>query len=90
MEVTIKAWKSGLPLGQRQVTQEAERVRRSVALSVVVSLLLGRLYGPDEAQPQEWSLVKLKERVTLGLTQEHMHRSDLRWQRKLKQLKDVA
>jgi hypothetical protein len=35
MEVMIKELKSGLHLGQMQVTKEAERVTRSVALSVL-------------------------------------------------------
>ena len=35
VEVTIKELKSGLHLGQMQVTKEAERVTRSVALSVM-------------------------------------------------------
>jgi Transposase DDE domain len=90
VEVTIKELKSGLHLGQMQVTKEAERVTRSVALSLVAYLLLVRLYGHDEARPKEWSLFKLKERFTEDVAQEHIRRSELRWQRKLKQLKDVA
>src|SRR5262245_17491121 len=35
---TIKARKSGMHLGQRQVTKERERVERSVIVSVVASL----------------------------------------------------
>jgi hypothetical protein len=34
MEITIKELKSGLHLGQMQVTKEAERVGRSVALPI--------------------------------------------------------
>jgi hypothetical protein len=90
MEVTIKELKSGLHLGQMQVTKEAERVTRSVALSIVAYLLLVRLYGHDKTLHKEWSLFKLKERFTEDVTQEHMRRSELRWQRKLKQLKDAA
>jgi len=45
-----------------QVTKEAERVTRSVALSVLAYLLLVRLYGHDEALCKEWSRFKLKER----------------------------
>jgi hypothetical protein len=90
MEVTIKELKSGLHLGQMQVTKEAERVTRSVALSVVAYLLLVRLYGHDKTLPREWSLFKLKERFTEDVAQEHMRRSELRWQHKLKQLKGVA
>jgi Transposase DDE domain group 1 len=90
VEVTIKELKSGLHLGQMQVTKEAERVTRSVALSVVAYMLLVRLYGHDKTLPKEGSLFKLKERFTEAVAQEHMRRSELRWQRKLKQLKDVA
>ena len=90
VEVTIKELKSGLHLGQMQVTKEAERVTRSVALSVVAYLLLVRLYGHNEALSKDWSLFKLKERFTEDVAQEHIHRSELRWQRKLKQLNDVA
>jgi hypothetical protein len=39
---------------------------------------------------KEWSLFKLKERFTEDVAQEHMSRSELKWQRKLEQLKDVA
>ena len=47
-ELTIKELKSGLHLGQTQVTQDKARVTRSVALSVVAYLLLVRLYGGEE------------------------------------------
>ena len=43
VEVTIKARKSDLPLGQRQVTAESERVERSVILAMLAYLLLVRL-----------------------------------------------
>jgi hypothetical protein len=90
VEVTIKELKSGLHLGQMQVTKAAERVTRSVALSVVAYLLLVRLYGHNEALSKDWSLFKLKEHFTEDVVQEHIHRSEMRWQRKLRQLKDVA
>ena len=90
VEVTRKALKSGLHWGQLQVTKEAERVTRSVTLSVVAYLLLVRLYGHDKTLPQEGSLFTLKERFTEDVAQEHMRQSELRWQRKLKQLKAGA
>ena len=77
-------------LGQRQVTKDKERVMRSVALSVVASLLLVRLYGSDEGHTKEWSLFKLKERLSGEMAQEAVWRTELKWQRKLKQFKDVA
>jgi hypothetical protein len=90
VERTIKELKSGLHLGQMQVTKEAERVRRSVALSVLASLLLVRLYGRDEALTQDWSLCKLKERCIGEAAQDAVGRTELKWQRKWKQCKDVA
>ena len=90
MEVTIKELQSGLHLGQMQVTKEAERVHRSVALSVLASLLLVRLYGRDETLTKEWSLFKLKERFIGEVTQDAVRRTELKWQRKWKQFKNVA
>jgi Transposase DDE domain group 1 len=90
IEVTIKELKSGLHLGQMQVTKDKERVMHSVALSVLAYLLLVRLYGREAASTQEWSLFKLKERFIGEVAQEAVRRTELKWQRKLKQFKDVA
>jgi hypothetical protein len=73
-----------------QVTKEAERVTRSVALSVLAYLLLVRLYGCDAALSQEWSLFKLKERFAEEVAKDAVPRTELKWQRKLKQYKHVA
>ena len=45
VEVTFKELKSGLHLGQMQVTKEKERVERALQLPVMAYLLLLRLYG---------------------------------------------
>jgi hypothetical protein len=90
IEVTIKELKSGLHLGQMQVTKEAERVRRSVALSVVAYLLLVRLYGGDKVLAKEWSLFKLKEHFIGEVAQEAVRRTERKWHRKLQQFKQIA
>jgi DDE family transposase len=90
VELTIKELKSGLPLGQMHVTKEAGRVGRSVALSVLAYLVLVRWYGRDAALSQEWSLFKLKERFIGEVAQDAVRRTELKWQRKWKQFKDVA
>ena len=90
VEVTIKELKSGLHLGQMQVTNDKERVTRSVALSVLAYLLLVRLYGREETSTKEGSLFKLKERFIGEVAQEAVRRTELKWQRKLKQFKEVA
>jgi hypothetical protein len=90
VEVTIKELKSGLHLGQMQVTHDKERVMRSVALSVLAYLLLVRLYGKEEPATQPWSLFKLKERFIGEVAQEEVMRTERKWQRKLRQFKHVA
>jgi hypothetical protein len=90
VEVTIKELKSGLHLGQMQVTRDADRVVRSVALSVCAYLLLIRLYGRDEASGQPWSLFRLKQRFQADLMQEELDRTERKWKRKLKQYADAA
>jgi Transposase DDE domain len=90
VEVTIKELKSGVHLGQMQVTKERGRVERSVVLSVLAYLLLVRLYGRDEALTKAWSLFKLKERFVGEVAQEAVACTERKWQRKLKQCKDVA
>jgi hypothetical protein len=90
MEVTIKELKSGLHLGQMQVTAERERVERSVMLAVLAYLLLVRLYGHDEALSKDWSLFKFKEYFIGEVAQDAVARTERKWQRKFKQCKKVA
>jgi hypothetical protein len=90
VELTIKELKSGLHLGEMQVTKDAERVTRSVVLSVLAYLLLVRLYGHDEALTKEWSLFKLKERFAEEVARAAVMRTELKWWRKLQQFKRVA
>jgi Transposase DDE domain len=90
IELTIKELKSGLHLGQMQVTQDKARVTRSVALSVLAYLLLVRLYGSEEAHGQASSLFKLKERFIGEIAQDAVTRTEQKWQRKFQQFRDAA
>jgi hypothetical protein len=90
VEGTIKELKSGLHLGQMQVTNDKERVTRSVSLSVLAYLLLVCLYGREEASTKTWSLFKLKERFIGEVAHEAVQRTERKWQRKFQQCKDVA
>jgi DDE family transposase len=90
VEITIKELKGGLHLGQMQVTRDADRVARSVALSVCAYLLLVRLYGRDDASGQPWSLFRLKQRFRADLMREQIDRVERKWKRKLKQYEDAA
>ena len=72
------------------VPQGPKRVTRSVVRSVGASLLLVRLDGHDEELTTAWSLFKLKARCAEEVTQEAVTRTERRWQRQLKQLKQGA
>lgn len=82
VEVTFKELKSGLHLGEMQVTKEAGRVRHSVALPVLAYLLLVRLYAKEEAH---FSLLKFKQRFATEVYQEQLTRTEQRWRTKLDQ-----
>lgn len=90
VKVTIKELKSGLHLGQMQVTRDKDRVKRSVALSVCAYLLLARLYGRDESLSSPWSLFRLKQRFTAEMARAQCDRIETRWQHKLLKLKEAA
>jgi hypothetical protein len=88
--VTLQARNSGGPLGQRQVTKDAERVARAVALSVRASLVWVRLSGHDEVLTKEGSLCKCKERFIGAVAQAAVTRTARKWPRKFKQRQEVA
>jgi Transposase DDE domain len=90
VEVAFKELKSGLHLGQMQVTSEPERVSRAIQLPVLAYLLLLRLYGRELQPDQKVSLFTLKERFTEEVYQEQLDRSEQKWRKKLDQLKAVA
>ena len=90
VELVIKELKGGLHLGRMQVSQDAERVERSVILPVCAYLLLIHLYGREQASSQGWSLFELKQRFTEALMQDQVNRVEQKWQRKFKKIKEAA
>jgi hypothetical protein len=88
--VTLQARNSGGPLGQMQVTKDAERVARAVALSVRASLVWVRLSGHDEGLTKKGSLCKRQERFIGAVAQAAVTRTARKWPRKFKQRKEVA
>jgi Transposase DDE domain len=94
VELTIKELKSGLHLGRMQVTNDAERVTRSVVLPVCAYLVLLHLYsGKDsvkDAPSQDGSLFRLKQRFTEDVMQDQVQRVEQKWRRKWKQIKEAA
>jgi hypothetical protein len=90
VEVTFKELKSGLHLGQMQVTRRPERVVHALLLPMLAYLLLLRLYGRTLDPEQGASLYALKQRFAEEVAQEHIERTERKWRRKLEQAKAAA
>ncbi len=73
-----------------QLSQDADRVERSVILPVCAYLLLIYIHGSDQVMGQGWSLFQLKQRFTESLMQDQVNRVELKWQRKLNKIKAAA
>jgi hypothetical protein len=86
----LKAMQSGLHVGRMQVSQDAERVERSVALPVCASLLLVHLHGREAAQSKGWSVLQRKQQFTEGLRQDQVKRVERKWRRKWHSIKEIA
>jgi len=90
VEVVFKELKSGLHLGQMQVTKEPRRVERGLLLPVLAYLLLLRLYGREVSAAHGVSIWQLKRRFTEEVYQEQYDRSEQRWRKKLDQYRAAA
>jgi Transposase DDE domain len=90
VEVTFKELKSGLHLGQMQVTGKEERVRHAMLLPVLAYLLLLRLYGSELEADKGFSLFALKHRFMEDAFKERLDRSEHKWRKKLDQLRAAA
>ena len=90
VEVTFRELKSGLHLGQIQVTRRAERVIHALLLPVLAYLLLLRLYGRTLEPEQGATLHGLKQRFMEEVTQEHLERTERKWKEKLRQARMAA
>jgi hypothetical protein len=92
VEVTFKELKSGLHLGQTQVTGKENRVRHAMLLPVLAYLLLLRLYGSELEADEHFSLFTLKHRFMFmeDVFKERLDRSERKWRKNLDQLKVSA
>ncbi len=88
--MTFKELKSGLHLGQMQVTRKPERVVHALLLPVLAYLLLLRLYGRRPDPEQGASLFALKQRFAEKVAQEHMECTERKWRRKLAKVRAAA
>ncbi|MBS1789636.1 MAG: transposase [Acidobacteria bacterium] len=90
VEVTFKELKTGLHLGQMQVTKEERRIQRSVSLPVMAYLLLLRLYGPGVKPGEKASLFVFKQRFIEEAYEEQFERAETRYEKKLDRYKRAA
>ena len=90
VEVTFKEMKTGLHLGQMQVTKEERRIQRGVVLPVMAYLLLLRLYGSELEPGESASIFALKQRFNDDVYQEQFERVEARYEKKLEQYKRAA
>jgi hypothetical protein len=90
VEVTFKELKTGLHLGQMQVTKEERRIQRSVVLPVMAYLLLLRLYGLELEPGQSASLFALKQRFMTEAYEGQMNRIEARCKQKLEHYQRAA
>ena len=90
VELTRKERKGGLHWGRRQVSQDAERVERSIVLPGCAYLLLVHLYATEQGERQDWSLFQLKQRFTEMCMQDQGQRVEQKWLRKWRKIKHAA
>jgi Transposase DDE domain len=75
VELCIKELKGVVGLGQHQVTKDAARVERSVAVAVMAYLLLLRLRAKQIKPGTSWSAFTLKQELAWDWGARQLHRS---------------
>jgi hypothetical protein len=75
VELCIKELKSVVGLGQHQVTKEAARVERSVAVALMAYLLLLRLRAKQIKPGTSWSAFSLKQDLAWDWGARQLHRT---------------
>jgi Transposase DDE domain len=90
VEVMFKELKSGLHLGQMQVTKKEERIQRSIALPVMAYVMLLRVYAPELQPDQRTSFFALQKRFRTEVYQEQFDRSEVRFKKRLARFKQAA
>ena len=90
VEVMFKELKSGLHLGQMQVTKKEERIQRSIALPVMAYVMLLRVYAPELQPDQRTSFFALQKRFRTEVYQEQFDRSEVRFKKRLARFQRLA
>lgn len=75
IEILFKELKSGLRLGEHQVTKNLDRVRKSFAIGLFAYLLLIRARRKDIQPGQSWSIFQLQNNFTLEVIKHQLEHS---------------
>jgi hypothetical protein len=73
--VLMKEFKGATGLGQHQVTKDPQRVERSIAISLMASLLLVKCRAHEIPKQGPWSAFTLKRNFSWQLAQAQLERS---------------
>jgi hypothetical protein len=75
VELFFKEWKGVVGVGQHQVTKDAARVERSVAVTLMAYLVLLQVRAKDIRPGQPWSAFALKHRFAWEVSLQHFKRA---------------
>jgi hypothetical protein len=75
VEILFKELKSGLGLGEHQVTKKLPRIEKSLGIALIAYLLLLRARKDDIRPGKPWSIFQLKTNFTLDLMQTQFQHS---------------
>jgi hypothetical protein len=74
VELFLKEWKEVVGVGPHQVTKDAARVARSVAVTLMAYLVLRRVRAKDIRPGQPWSAFALKHHFAWEVSAQHFRR----------------
>jgi len=75
IEILFKELKSGLGLGEHQVTKKLPRIEKSLGIALIAYLLLLRARKDDIRPGKPWSIFQLKTNFTMDLMQNQFQHS---------------
>jgi len=75
VELFFKEWKGVVGVGQHQVTKDAARVERSVAVTLMAYLVLLKVRAQDIRPGQAWSAFTLKHHFVWEVSAQHLRRT---------------
>ena len=75
VELFFREWKGAVGVGQHQVTKDADRVERSVAVTLMAYLVLLRVRAQDIRPRQPWSAFMLKHHFAWEVHSQQLKRA---------------